>query len=91
MGTSMFLIPIIGLTARFALKPTVEALARVFETRGTDEALQIMERRMALLESQMEAMETSLSRLEEASDFHAQLTDGRTKEESSLPDNPPER
>ena len=73
MGTSIVLIPIIGLTARFALKPTVEAFARVFEGRGTEETVQILERRIALLEAQMEALDGSMSRLEEASRFDAQL------------------
>ena len=50
MGISVVLIPVIGLTARFALKPTVEALTRVFESRSTNEAIQILERRVSLLE-----------------------------------------
>lgn len=76
MGISVVLIPIIGVTARFALKPVVEALSKVFESRGTEESLQIMERRIALLEAQIEGMESSLSRLDEASRFDAQLRAG---------------
>ena len=33
LGISIVLVPVIGLTARFALKPVVEALARVVEER----------------------------------------------------------
>ncbi len=73
LGISIVLIPVIGITARFALKPTVEALARVFETRGTGESLQILERRMALLESQIESLEAGQRRLEETTRFDAQL------------------
>ena len=73
MGISIVLIPVIGLTARFALKPTVEALGRFFEARGTEESIALMERRMALLEQHVEVLESSLHRIEEVSDFHAQL------------------
>ncbi len=34
MGIPIVLVPVIGLTARFPLKPTVETLSRVFEARG---------------------------------------------------------
>jgi hypothetical protein len=73
MGISIVLIPVIGLTARFALKPTVEALSRIFEGRGRDESVQMLERRVALLEQQVDALEGSLGRLEETASFDAQL------------------
>jgi hypothetical protein len=84
MGISIVLIPVIGLTARFALKPTVEALSRVFEGRARDEAVQILERRVALLEHQVEAMEGSVGHLEEATRFDTQLRRSGA-EEGKLP------
>ena len=75
MGVSIVLIPVIGLTARFALKPTVEALAQIFEGRGRDETVQMLERRVALLEQQVDAVESSVGRLEETSRFDAALQD----------------
>lgn len=80
MGISIVLIPVIGLTARFALKPTVEALSRIFEGKGRDETLRMLERRVALLEQQVDAVETSVGRLEEASRFDAALRDPGTPE-----------
>jgi hypothetical protein len=77
MGISVVLVPVIGLTARFALKPTVEALSRFFDKRGSDEAISILERRMALMEMQMEAMETTVDRVAETSDFDQKLADPR--------------
>ncbi len=74
LGCSMVLIPIIGITARFALKPTVEALSRFFETKGTDQTVKVLDRRVQLLEQQLEYMENSMRRIEEVSDFHAQLS-----------------
>lgn len=76
MGTSIVLIPVIGLTARFALKPTVEALSRVFEGRSKDETVLMLERRVALLEQQVDAVEGSVGRLAETSNFDAQLRSG---------------
>ncbi|MCJ7629329.1 MAG: hypothetical protein MUO50_13200 [Longimicrobiales bacterium] len=85
MGISIVLIPVIGLTARFALKPVVEALARVFESRGMNESMQIMERRMALMESQVEALGDTLKRLEDTSTFDAQLRAGSEGARDRLP------
>ncbi len=88
MGISIILIPVIGLTARFALKPTVEALSRIMESRGAAEATQILERRTALLETQIETLEASLKRLEERSRFDAELQAGRGEPERRLPGEP---
>jgi len=85
MGISVVLVPVIGLTARFALKPTVEALARVFEGKGRDQTVQMLERRVALLEQQVDAVESSLGRLQEASSFDALLSGGRAPEPERLP------
>ncbi len=76
MVFSIVLIPVIGLTARFALKPTVEALGQFFRQKGSDEALQLMERRMALMEQQLESMEGTVRRLDEAHQFDRQLKAG---------------
>ena len=73
MGVSVVLVPVIGLTARFALKPTVEALSRFFDKKGSDEAISILERRMALLEQQVESIDTNVQRLVETADFDQKL------------------
>lgn len=80
MGISIVLVPVIGITARFALKPTVEALARLFESRGVEDSVAILERRMALLEQQMEALDGSVKQLSEIADFHRQLRAGSAPE-----------
>ncbi len=73
MGISIVLVPVIGLTARFALKPTVEALSRFFDKKGSDEAVSILERRMALMEQQLESIASSVQRLAEAAEFDQKL------------------
>jgi len=81
LGISIVLVPVIGLTARFALKPTVEALGRFFEHRGLDESVHIMERRMALMEQQIESLDASVKRLAEVTEFHTALGSGSPKQD----------
>ena len=76
MGISVVLIPVAGLTARYALKPIVDALGRYFEGRGTEEAVKIAERRLALLEQQIDEMQGTLNHIAEVSDFNASLRGG---------------
>ena len=73
MGISIVLIPVLGITARFALKPTVEALSRFFDKKGSDEAVSILERRMALIGQQVESIDTNVQRLVETAEFDRNL------------------
>lgn len=73
MGTSIVLIPVAGLTARYALKPLVEALGRYVAMKGTEDSVRIVERRMDLLEQQIDDMQSSVERLVEVSEFDASL------------------
>jgi len=73
MGISIVLIPVLGITARFALKPTVEALSRFFDKKGSDEAVSILERRMALIEQQVESIDSNVKRLVETAEFDQKL------------------
>jgi hypothetical protein len=76
MGISIVLVPVIGLTARFALKPFVESMGTFLQSRNVEETVRILERRMALMEQQMEAMETSIGRVSDAAEFHRDLRGG---------------
>lgn len=73
MGTLIVLLPVAGLTARFALKPIAEAMAKVKEAQGADQRMALMQQRIDLLEQQLAAMESDLHRLKEVQEFHAQL------------------
>ena len=73
LGISVVLIPVIGITARFALKPVVEALGRVFETRSLDETVRILERRLELQEHQIDSMQGALQQLSDAHEFESRL------------------
>jgi hypothetical protein len=77
MGTLVVLIPIAGATARFALKPIMEAIGKAKETQGRTAELTTLEQRVALLESQFNHMEGTVDRLAEAREFDRQLGDPR--------------
>jgi hypothetical protein len=79
LGSLCFLIPIAGLTARFALKPIVEAIARMREaqTGASTQEVHVLEQRLALLEQQYQALEGSLQRIGELKEFDKQLGAGK--------------
>lgn len=85
MAMSVVVIPVIGLTARFALKPTVEALSRFFEGRGQEESTRILERRIALLEQQVDVLESGLRRVEDVTEFDHRLRAGSPRPMESHP------
>jgi hypothetical protein len=73
MGGLAVLIPIAGFTLRSAMKPIAEGLAHMREARGGDEAVALLERRMALVEEQLHGIDRSLRSLEEDAEFRRQL------------------
>jgi sensor histidine kinase YesM len=75
LGILTVLIPIAGLTARFALKPIVEAIARMREVQAgaTGRELNLLEQRVSLLEQQYQTLDHSVERIAEIKDFDRQL------------------
>lgn len=73
LGMLTVLIPVAGLTVRFALNPLVESLARLFDRRTVEDTVEITERRVALLESQVESLEQTVKELRDTRDFDRQL------------------
>lgn len=74
MGSMMILIPVAGFTLRFASKPIVEALARAREIQAGKQTVELLERRVALMEQQLQQLEGTVERVAEVSDFHHKLT-----------------
>ncbi len=85
LGISIVLVPVIGLTARFALKPVVDAFGRFIAGKGTEESVAIVERRLALLEQQLDSLQGSVNRLLEVAEFDHELRAG-PNEPRSLPE-----
>lgn len=73
MGTMIVLIPVAGLTLRFALKPIAESIAKIKEAQGAGQQVAVMQQRIDLLEQQLAGMESDMQRLREVQEFHAQL------------------
>jgi hypothetical protein len=73
-------IPVVAFSARFAIKPVVDALIRLREAQGKSGAdhdmLMLQDRRLSLLESEMQHITTSLERLADAQEFQASLNTG---------------
>lgn len=81
LGSLMVLIPVAGLTARFAFKPIVESMARLKAMQsgsGSTPDVRQLEDRVSRIEQQLEGMDVSLQRLIEAKDFDRQLNSGRS-------------
>jgi len=73
LGISIVLVPVIGLTARFALSPTVEALSRIFENRSGDETMRLLERRLELQEQEIAMLHQTVRGLTEGKAFDRQI------------------
>lgn len=71
----IFVIPSLGLTARFALKPIVESVLRLRDALDRQRPT-VADQRLELLEQRMTEMQHAVERLEETVEFHAQLGRG---------------
>jgi hypothetical protein len=84
--TAVVIVPVLAVTARFALRPIVESIARLQEvmrqqneyTRGNDLGDQVR-----VLREQNEVLRSELERLRTAEEFHRELA------KSPLEDLPP--
>lgn len=76
MGTSMLLIPIAGLTLRFAIKPAVQQIARaIAEIRGGRD--DVTERRLLAMEEDLRDLRKRLARIHEEDEFRRRLGAGQ--------------
>lgn len=73
VGGMAIVIPVLGFTLRFALKPLVESWTKLREAPLADERLRMMERRVSLLEEQVQSLERDNQRLLEEAEFRLQL------------------
>jgi hypothetical protein len=76
LGCMTVLIPIAGLTARFAIKPITEALSRARSAGTERETVLMLERRVALLEQELHGvteMRADMARMLEELEFQKQL------------------
>jgi len=67
---TIVLVPVLALSARFALKPVVDSIARLRQS-GNDATLQ--DRRIALLEAELQHLSSAVQQIAEVEDFRRQL------------------
>jgi hypothetical protein len=82
LGIVLLMIPVVGLTARFALKPIVESMVRLRESSGSAAAsndVLALQQRVAVLEQQLQGMESTVQHLAEVKQFDRQLSGGSEK------------
>jgi hypothetical protein len=82
LGSLMLLIPIAGFTARFAMKPIVESLAKLRDSGAKVEAIELVERRLALLEQEVQSVaniKDEVTRLVDELEFQRKLAAPRTR------------
>jgi hypothetical protein len=85
LGGLAFLIAVAGVTARIALRPIVEAMARYRELKGGDQNQLLLERRMTLMEEHMNAIGRSVQVLVEDADFRRRLEATAPAQAAALP------
>ncbi len=69
----VIVIPSLGLTARFALKPIVEAIRRLREPPGSSGATPEIETRLGAVEAELRELRPLVERVVAAVEFDAQL------------------
>src|SRR3712207_4594523 len=73
VGGAIILTPLLALSVRFALKPLIESWARIRQAQGP-EAAQLQDRRISLLEAEIQHLQEQVRHLSEAEDFRRQLS-----------------
>jgi hypothetical protein len=73
IGGMVIILPLAGLVARFALKPLIDSYAQVRESAESGDSLRMLERRLDLLEEQVQLLERDNSRLLDAAEFQRRL------------------
>jgi hypothetical protein len=74
-GLLIVLIPVAGLTARFALKPLIESISNAMRARQGIGDAPAMERRIAALEAEVTSLRSELRQVSDGAAFDRQLAD----------------
>jgi hypothetical protein len=69
-------VPVVGITARIALKPFNEVILEFMRSRQSDRESRLTEQRLALLEQEVQAMRSDVATLNEQKDFYRRLAEG---------------
>lgn len=71
------LIPVTGITLRFALKPIVDSIARLMEIREGRERSEVVEQRIALMEQELQLARAEIREMQARDEFYQRLGPGK--------------
>lgn len=72
--TLVVLVPVAGLTLRFAVKPLLESWIRVLEVRSSNEEVELLEKRVSLLERELHETRGEIEKVREEREFYRELS-----------------
>jgi len=78
-------VPVLGITARLALKPIVDAIVRLRESSGAAQLSGAVAGRVVELEDEVGRLRASVARLEETVDFQQKLLAPPSTAASAVP------
>lgn len=81
----IILVPVFGLTLRFALRPVVEAWTKIRSESVLPQHTELLSRQISLLEAELQQVQQTLQHLVEAQDFQHQLNSERPVEQLAEP------
>jgi hypothetical protein len=84
LGGLIILVPVAGLTLRFALKPMVDSIARLLEVRNGTHAVDLIDKRVALLEQELQLLRGETQHLLERHDFYDRLLEPRERARANI-------
>lgn len=73
LGGLVVLIPVLGLTIRFALRPLIDAWIQLRKDGAMETETDLLRRQVLLLESEMQQMQHSVQTLTDAQEFQRRL------------------
>jgi hypothetical protein len=79
IGGLIIFTPVAGLTLRFALKPMVDSIARLLEVRNGSAGVDLVDKRVALLEQEVQLLRSELRQVGEQREFYDRLLDAKVR------------
>lgn len=81
----IILVPVFGLTLRFALRPAIEAWTKLRSESAAPQHTELLSRQISLLETELQQVQQTLQHLVEIQDFQRQLSSERPIEKLVKP------
>lgn len=79
VGGLIVLVPIAGLTLRFALKPMVDSIARLLAVKNGSAGVDLLDKRLSLMEQELQLLRSEMRQLGERNDFYDRLLSEETR------------